>query len=97
MTTFSSKTFQLRKDNPCLSYCRKCGTPWNYCENKTVMITEKHGKFAVCQECWEDSTIEELQAYYRTVYYNQESQSDGKMEHSLEMLLEAVKKEKNER
>lgn len=92
---YHSDFYLLRRNSPGYSYCSKCGKPWNHCQSKTVWINEKHGTFATCVECWDNSILEELKAYYRGVYFWQEDQVKGIMDHSLETLLNAVEREYN--
>ena len=86
----------LRFFNPSYSHCEKCGMPWNHCKSKSVYTDERSGTFATCQECWDNSTLEQIKEYYTNVYIKQKASIAGtnyQMEHSLEHLLKCVEQE----
>jgi hypothetical protein len=92
----------LRALNPGYSYCEKCKMPWNHVKSKSVRWSETNATFATCQECWDNSTLEELKEYYTDVYCKQRTSliecnmkrgENYKMEHTLEHLLKCVEKE----
>ena len=89
----------LRFLNPHYSYCEKCKLPWNWCESKTVYTSSHRGTFATCQFCWDNSTLQELQLYYRDVYIRQFNSLRGtgsEMDHTLNHLLNCVEIEYNQ-
>jgi len=83
----------LRFFNRDFTYCEKCGLPFNWCDDKSVDTSEYEGTFATCQECWDNSTLEELKKYYTRVYEKQVVCSKNNMNHSLEHLLKCVEDE----
>jgi len=86
----------LRFFSPGFSHCEKCGLPWNSCKPKGVNYSDHMGTFATCDVCWDNSTLEELNCYYTIVYITQKinmTKNGYKMDHTLEHLLECVKKE----
>lgn len=85
---------ELRKANPNYSYCGKCGFPWNHCEARSVMHSKTTGTFATCKQCWENSSIDELKAYYTATYHRQSSSTPIPMKHTLQHLLKCVEIEK---
>ncbi len=90
--------FILRTFNPNYSYCEKCGLPWNYCKEKSVMHSSYGGTFATCDICWDNSSLLELKKYYTNVYNKQRISLYGtgyNMNHTLEHLLVCVEEEYN--
>jgi len=81
---------------PYLSYCEKCGLPWNACESKSVPITERISTFATCIDCWNNSNLAELQQYYANVYLKQAksmNESHKEMDYPLSHVYACVAKE----
>lgn len=87
-------------ENPNRSYCKRCWYVWSAnCSGRIVKTREDSGTFAVCLDCWKESSLEELKVYFtftylaqlKSIYYEPEY----KIKHTLEHLLECVEKEKN--
>lgn len=61
---------QMEKPN--LSYCKRCWNVWSTnCSGRTVMTSESSGTFAVCKDCWKESSLEELKVYFTITYLAQ--------------------------
>lgn len=52
---------------PGYSTCKKCHRPWKFVEGHDVYYAFGRGMFAVCEECWQHSTLPELKKYYGDV------------------------------
>lgn len=50
---------------PGFSWCRKCKTSWDKVSGHAVDVTPTRGHFALCELCWQESSIEERVEYYR--------------------------------
>lgn len=57
--------------SPSFGRCKKCGLPWNFCNEKTVYNQNGDtGIFATCDYCWEHSKLDELKQIYLKTYNN---------------------------
>lgn len=77
-----------RKLWPHLSCCGKCGRPNNCCRMHTVWHSERSGTFALCEECWSESSLKERMFYYANVYRTQVSQ--GMKDDHFKALMDSV-------
>lgn len=84
----------LRFSNPGYGTCGKCGLPWNHCEAKIIDWSESMGTFALCDHCWNDSSLAERKRYYWDCYFNQVAL--GMEDDHLCELMHAIEKESNE-
>ena len=76
---------------PTLGTCLKCGRPWNCCDGYSVMYDDVTGMFALCVDCWKDSSIPERKSYYTKCYRDQVRQ--GMKDDHLDAVMKAVEKE----
>jgi hypothetical protein len=76
---------------PSYSTCEKCGRPWKFVKEYTIWYNDRFGTFAVCEECWNNSTLAELKEYYTDVYKDQLRQ-DMPDDHYVE-LMDSVESE----
>jgi hypothetical protein len=54
---------------PGYSHCEKCDRAWKFCKEHGVTYNDKGaGTFSLCQECWQESTIEQRKHYMRITY-----------------------------
>jgi hypothetical protein len=91
------KAAYLRFTNPGYSCCKRCGTPWSHCKGRVVKPIKYSGQFSVCEDCWKESTLQELINYYSQTYVKNEKELErfGYIEeYTLEQLLDAVKRDK---
>lgn len=61
---------RARHDSPDFSWCARCGMPWVYVPEHVVRYTDGSGLFALCETCWEISTIDERHHYYETLFHS---------------------------
>jgi len=48
--------------------CEKCGRGWNICKGYGVAHTSSTGSFALCEDCWNNSTVDERVMYWKIAY-----------------------------
>ena len=61
----------LRLASPGYSTCGKCRVPWKYVESKSVNFSRSCGTFAMCIECWKESSLVEILRHWSAVYRDQ--------------------------
>ena len=82
----------LRKLNPSYSYCGKCKVPWKYVRSHDIRNSNQTGGvFYMCEECWNESTIDErlLISYEGYLEFHQDM-----IEMSWKYISEEIKKGK---
>lgn len=50
---------------PNYSTCGRCGRTWNICESHSTPYSEHGSCFPLCQDCFNELTIDERLPYYR--------------------------------
>jgi hypothetical protein len=75
------------------STCEKCDRPWKFVNGHSIMYNDYQGTFAVCDECWANSTLDELKKYYTEVYQMQLKQ--GMKDDHYKALINSVEKNFN--
>lgn len=65
LTRIIGKIFQLIY--PGYSTCGRCYRPWAIVETYSVEYEEYSGHFAICENCWNKTTIEEKIYYYTQI------------------------------
>lgn len=82
------------------STCGKCNLPWSVCRpDHAITLGNGFGVFAMCQHCWEDSTLEEIKVYYSLVFKLHQleyAKIDRECEWTLEQWMQCVEKDYNE-
>ena len=86
----------LKIFNPRYGVCKKCGLPWNHCEEKSIATDKFTYVFATCDYCWQHSTIDELKKIYTDFYYEQQKSANlysYKLLYTLPEFLEFVQRD----
>lgn len=82
------------------SWCGVCKRTWNICEkHSTEYKTEMDGMitwgcFPLCEECWQDLTIEQRIPYYEDLWQDWLQQETDKTEEDHQSMLKAVREGK---
>jgi len=53
---------------PSYGTCGRCGLPWSVCNGHITNYSPHQGCFPLCEDCWNETTIEERIPYYRQLY-----------------------------
>lgn len=64
----------LRIASPGYSTCGKCNVPWKYVPSYSVKYSNYSGTFAMCKNCWEESSLEQVLFYWEECYNDQARQ-----------------------
>lgn len=79
MTTLRSRRIRARFTNwlhPGWGRCKRCNLNWHDAPGHTTTYlrdeTGGSGIFAICQQCWQECSIEERIPYYRLLWVDQQ-------------------------
>lgn len=84
--------------------CHCCGAPWNIVDEHTVPINGNGGCFAVCEDCWNTKSDDEIIEAHKSLYYEwlhgdaiNQPLSEEEIGFSFDILQESVINELNKK
>ena len=77
--------------SPGYSGCGHCHRNWRICQSHGTKISGEEGVFPLCQECWEELSIEQRLPYYQALWNKWQEWGDSD-EEEWERIEEAVRK-----
>jgi hypothetical protein len=53
---------------PQYSTCKRCGMPWGCVRPHSVALSVNRGCFAICEDCWGETDVNERLIYFATAH-----------------------------
>ncbi len=77
--------------SPGYSGCGHCHRNWRICQSHSTKISGEEGVFPLCEECWEELSIEQRLPYYQALWDKWQEWGDSD-EEEWERIEEAVRR-----
>ena len=61
---------------PGFSTCGRCSRPWPVCTGHDTPITQNSSCFPLCEDCWQELTVENRLPYYAALFRDWQRFSD---------------------